>query len=138
MLTLHGAPQKFCDGVSRREFLTIGGLTLGGLTLPQILRAEQASGSASRHKGVIMIYMPGGPPHQDLYDLKPDAPAEVRGEFDPIATNVPGVDICEHLPLLAQRMNQFAVIRSLVGSDGAHASTLCVTGNPWSNQPPGG
>jgi hypothetical protein len=85
-----------------------------------------------------MIYMPGGPPHQDLYDLKPDAPAEVRGEFDPIPTNIPGIDICEHLPLLAQRMDKFAVIRSLVGSDGAHASTLCVSGNPWSNQPAGG
>ncbi len=138
MLALHGQPQRLCDGLSRREFLTIGGLAFGGLSLPHILRAEQASGSASRHKGIIMIYLPGGPPHQDLYDLKPDAPAEVRGEFDPIPTNVPGIDICEHLPLLAQRMDKFAVIRSLVGSDGAHASTLCVTGNPWSNQPPGG
>ena len=85
-----------------------------------------------------MIYMPGGPPHQDMYDLKPDAPVEVRGEFDPISTSVNGIQISELMPRLAQRMDRFSIIRSLVGSDGAHASTLCVTGAPYGNKIQGG
>ncbi|MGE0610590.1 MAG: DUF1501 domain-containing protein, partial [Pirellulales bacterium] len=139
MLTFTGARRNnFCDRVARRDFLKIGGLAMGGLSLPQMLRAEQKTGEmAARHKGIIMIYMPGGPPHQDMYDLKPDAPMEIRGEFEPIATNVPGIEICEHMPRLATRMDRFAIVRSLVGSDGAHASTVCTSGWPWSNQPPG-
>ena len=71
-----------------------------------------------------MIYLPGGPPHQDMYDLKPDAPAEIRGEFQPIDTNVPGIEICEQLPRLATMMDKFAIIRSLVGCrPSQHAST---------------
>lgn len=140
MLTLNGSRlSAFCDRASRRSFLQIGGLFLGGLTLPRLLQANpQSTAAASSHRGVIMIYMPGGPPHQDMYDLKPDAPAEVRGEFDPIATSVPGIDICELLPRLAQRMDRFSIIRSLVGSDGAHASSLCVTGAPFGNKIQGG
>lgn len=142
MLTLTGARlPRFCDHVTRRSLLQVGGLFLGGMTLPRLLQAEQSSSgnsSSPRHRGVIMIYMPGGPPHQDMYDLKPEAPAEVRGEFDPIATAVPGIDICELMPRLAQRMDRFAVIRSLVGSDGAHASTLCVTGAFYGNKIQGG
>lgn len=142
MWIFDGPQSRFCDGLSRRSFLQIGGLALGGLSLPQILQAEQAAGTAGapagRHKGVIMIYMPGGPPHQDLYDLKPDAPAEVRGEFEPIETAVPGIQICELLPRLAQRMQRLAIIRSLVGSDGAHASSLCSTGYPYGKHPAGG
>ena len=97
----------FCDGVSRRNFLKIGALGLGGLALPELLRAEAASGirsAGNQHKAVIMIFLPGGPSHQDMFDLKLDAPAEVRGEFKPIPTNVPGIQICEHLPRLAQLM----------------------------------
>ena len=75
-----------------------------------------------------MIFLSGGPPHQDMVDLKPDAPAEIRGEFKPIRTNVPGIEICEHLPRLARMMDKFAVIRSLVGSDGHHAAFQCMTG----------
>ncbi len=141
MLKLNGSRlASFCDRVPRRSFLQIGGLFLGGLTLPRLLQAGPLSNasSSSRHRGVIMIYMPGGPPHQDMYDLKPDAPAEVRGEFDPIATSVPGIEICELMPRLAQRMDRFSIIRSLVGSDGAHASTLCVTGTPYGNKIQGG
>ena len=92
---------SFCNRSSRRDFLRIGGLALGGLTLPQLLRAEAAAGKRS-HKAVIMVYLPGGPPHQDTYDLKPDAPSEVRGEFSPIDTNVPGIHICELLPKLSR------------------------------------
>ncbi len=140
MLTLNGSRlASFCDRVSRRSFLQVGGLFLGGLTLPRLLQANPLSNASSaRHRGVIMIYLPGGPPHQDMYDLKPDAPAEVRGEFDPIATSVPGIEICELMPRLAQRMHRFSIIRSLVGSDGAHASTLCVTGHPYGNKIQGG
>src|SRR6266480_5340687 len=105
MLTILGRGQRLCDNASRRDFLKIGGLALGGLSLPQILRAEAESGIRSSHKAVIMIFLSGGPPHQDMIDLKPDAPAEVRGEFRPIRTNVPGIDICEHLPRLAAKMD---------------------------------
>jgi hypothetical protein len=138
MLTILGGRQRFCDGLSRRSFLRIGGLALGGLSLAQILRAEEQAGVTRSHKAVIMIFLSGGPPHQDMVDLKPDAPAEVRGEFKPIRTRVPGIDICEHLPRLAARMDQFAVIRSLVGSEGHHAAFQCVTGRTHARQPEGG
>lgn len=137
MLTLLGSAQNsFCDGLRRRDFLRIGGLALGGMNLAQMLRAEPARRGLS-HRGIIMIYLPGGPPHQDLYDLKPQAPAEIRGEFSPIASSVGGIEICELLPKLAARMDKLAIVRSLVGSDGAHASTLCATGWSFGNQPPG-
>src|SRR5690606_183192 len=88
MLTILGAPDRsdrFCDGLSRRSFLKIGGLAMGGLSLPQLLRAESIGGRApQRHKGIIMIFLPGGPPHQDMFDIKTEAPVEIRGEFDPI------------------------------------------------------
>lgn len=117
----------------------MGGLALGGLALPQLLRAEAQSGVTRSHKSVIMIFLSGGPPHQDMVDLKPDAPADVRGEFTPIRTNVPGLDVCEHLPHLAKVMDRFAVIRSLVGSEGAHSAFQCVTGGrSQKNQPAGG
>src|SRR3954470_11986655 len=103
MLTLEGGTHRgFCDGVSRRDFLRLGGLAMGGLSLPGLLRAEAASGAKSRHKAVIMVFLAGGPPHQDTFDLKPDAPSEIRGEFRPIPTNLPGLSICEHLPRLAR------------------------------------
>jgi len=76
--------QRYCDGLSRRSFLQIGGLTLGGLTLDKLLRAEERSGIVSSHKAIIMVYLSGGLAHQDSFDLKPDAPQEVRGEFKPI------------------------------------------------------
>ena len=88
--------------ISRRGCLQVGGLTLGGLALPEILRAEAVVGARPTAKGVIMVLLPGGPSHLDTFDLKPDAPAEIRGEFRPIATNVPGIEICELLPRLAR------------------------------------
>src|SRR5436305_14540960 len=100
MLTIRGGSSKFCDGVSRREFLKIGGLALGGLSLTDILAAEAQAGIRSSHKAIIMVFLPGGPPHQDMFDLKPDAPSEIRGEFKPIKTNVPGIQIVEHVPRL--------------------------------------
>src|SRR6476661_2682559 len=113
MLTIPGSSARFCDGISRRNFLKIGGLGLGGLTLPELFQAEAASAIRRSHKSVIMIYLPGGPPHQDTFDLKLDAPSEVRGEFKPIRTNVPGIEICEHLPRLARIADKLAIVRSI-------------------------
>src|SRR3712207_2456829 len=96
LLSIPGPAYRHCDGVSRRTFLQIGGLALGGLARPQLLQAESRAGIKHSHKSVIMIFLSGGPPHQDMVDLKPDAPAEVRGEFRPIATKVPGIQVCEH------------------------------------------
>jgi len=131
----------FCDGVSRRNFLRIGALGLGGLTLPQMLQAEAAAGirsAGNQHKAVIMIFLPGGPSHQDMFDLKMDAPSEVRGEFKPIATNVPGIQICEHLPQLAQLADKYSIVRSIVGCNGDHYAVQCVTGRDHKNMPSGG
>lgn len=128
MLTIRGRKQRFCDGISRRSFLKIGGLGLGGLSLPDLLRAEDSVGGSKSHKSVIMVFLPGGPSHLDIWDLKPDAPSEIRGEFSPIQTTLPEFQISEHLPKLAQRMNDFSIIRSLVGASGEHASELCFSG----------
>lgn len=138
MLSILGQGYRLCDGLSRRSFLTIGGLTVGGLSLANLLQAESQSRVARRHKSVIMIFLSGGPPHQDMFDLKMDAPVEIRGEFSPIATSVPGIQICEHLPLLAASMDKWTIIRSLVGSEGRHASFQCQTGWPVAQQPAGG
>lgn len=135
---------SFCDSHHRRHFLKIGSLGLGGLSLPQILRAAEETeqgqpssgsvvssrGSVLKHKAIIMVYLPGGPSHQDMYDLKMEAPAEIRGSFRPIATNVNGIQICEHLPKLASMMDKFAIIRSLYGSPDQHASDMCMSGYP--------
>jgi hypothetical protein len=134
MLNISGPVARHCDGHSRRHFLKIGGLSLGGLSLPQILRAEESSvanrGQSQSHKAVIMIYLSGGPSHQDMYDLKMEAPLEIRGAFRPIATNVQGIEICEHLPRLATMMDKVAIIRSLYGCPDQHASDLCMSGYP--------
>src|SRR5688572_8564756 len=138
MLTIPGSSQRFCDGVSRRNFLKIGALGLGGLALPQLLKAESLTGSRRSHKAVIMIFLPGGPSHQDMFDLKMDAPSEIRGEFKPISTKVPGIQICEHLPLLAAQMDKLAIIRSVVGALDDHDAFQCLTGRIVRQQPPGG
>src|SRR5438067_1783983 len=128
MLTIYGNKSRFCDGISRRNFLKVGSLALGGLTLSQLLRAEAQAGIGKSHKAVIMIFLPGGPSHQDMFDLKQDAPSEIRGEFKPINTNVPGIQICEHMPLIAKVMDKLVVIRSIVGATGGHDAIQCLTG----------
>ncbi|MSU62743.1 MAG: DUF1501 domain-containing protein [Pedosphaera sp.] len=138
MLTIYGSKSRFCDGVSRRNFLKIGALGLGGLSLPQLLQAESTSGIGRSHKAVIMIFLPGGPSHQDIFDLKLDAPSEIRGEFKPIKTNVAGMEICEHLPRLAQLADKYTLIRSMVGALDDHNAFQCLTGRVARNQPPGG
>jgi hypothetical protein len=140
MLTIFSSSRdrRFCDGVSRRNFLKIGALGLGGLSLPQLLQAEQQSGIRQSHKAVIMLYLPGGPPHQDMFDLKLDAPSEIRGEFRPIPTNVAGLQICEYLPQLAKMCDKVAVIRSMSDAVDDHSDFMCMTGRRKQNQPPGG
>ncbi len=139
MLTIYGRGARYCDGVSRRGFLKIGGLALGSATLMdmgQMLRAEAATvaagGKKLSHKAVIHIFLAGGPPHQDLWDLKMDAPADIRGEMKPIATNVNGIQICEVFPQLAKVMDKCAIIRSVVGNSGDHDGYQCLSG--WSRR----
>jgi hypothetical protein len=138
MLTVLGQKNRFCDGLSRRNFLRIGALGMGGLSLPALLRAESQNGKRLSQKSIIMIYLPGGPPHQDTFDLKMDAPSEIRGEFKPIPTSVPGIQICEHLPNLARIMDKLILIRSVVGAVDEHSDFQCLTGRLSRNQPPGG
>lgn len=137
MLKIGGKEKDtFCDGLTRRNFLQVGALGVGGLTLPQLLRAESASGRSTQ-KAVINIFLPGGPPHQDMWDIKSDAPSEIRGEFSPIRTNVPGIQIGEMFPRMARMMDKFTIIRSMVGSDGRHDAFQCMTGRSKLNQPAG-
>ena len=131
MLTIHGPKQRYCDGVSRRGFLKIGGFALGaigGLTNADLLRAQAAAGAGSSHKAVINIFLAGGPPHQDMWEIKTDAPREIRGEFEPIPTKVSGIQICEVFPKIAGLMDKCAVIRSVVGCSGAHDGYQCFSG----------
>ena len=141
MLTILGRPDKragFCDRFSRRGFLQIGGAAMGGLALNQILAMEARAGIAHSHKAIINIYLPGGPPHIDMWDLKPEAPAEIRGEFKPIKTNVPGIEICELFPKIAAMMDKFAIIRTLADSDGLHDAYQCMTGHKKAERGPSG
>src|SRR5881392_107759 len=113
----------------RRSFLQIGALSLGGLTLPNLLRAESEAGHRTRHKSVILIYLVGGPPHQDMFDLKPNAPKEIAGPWKPIATNVTGIRICEAFPRLAKMMDKLVVVRSLVGNQSDHDAIQVFSGH---------
>ena len=141
MLTIRGkvsGKHEFCDGISRRDFIKIGGMVMGSLTLPQILAAEAQAGVKRSHKAIINIFLPGGPPHQDMWDVKVDAPSEIRGQFRPIATNVPGIEICELFPKIAAMMDKFVPIRSMVGASGSHYATQAMTGRHPTNPPAGG
>lgn len=145
MLTLFGprlgTRYQNCDGLPRRNFLTIGalGLGAGALTLADLFRIEaQAATTAGPkaprvglgHKAIINVFLGGGPPHQDMWEIKTDAPSEIRGEFKPIDTKVPGLQIGECFPKIAAMMDKFAVIRSVVGAKGPHDAEQCMTGWP--------
>jgi hypothetical protein len=136
MLTIFGRQRNagFCDGISRRDFLKIGSLSFGAasLSLVDLLRAEARAGARSSHKAVINVFLPGGPPHQDMWEIKTEAPSEIRGEFKPIATKVPGIQIGEVFPQLARLMDRAAVIRSVVGNDGRHDLFQCNSG--WTQE----
>lgn len=122
-----------CNGISRRSALKLGTLGLGALglssfNLSHLFAAEEAAGIRSSSKAIINIHLGGGPSHQDMFDLKPLAPVEFRGEFNPIPTNVSGIEICEHLPLLAKMADKYAIIRSLVGMFDDHSNFHTNTG----------
>jgi hypothetical protein len=114
--------------LSRRSFLSVGGL--GVLSMPQVLQAQKINGTS--HKAVINIFLGGGPPHQDMWDIKTEAPSEIRGPFKPIPTTVAGLQIGECFPKIASMFDKFTAIRSVVGSDGSHDGHQCVTG--WSRK----
>jgi hypothetical protein len=131
MIEIQGRSTRTCDGTTRRGFLRIGSLGVGGiglnaLALPDLLRLRALGAAPNNRKAVILIWQAGGPSHLDMYDLKPDAPAEFRGEFRPIATNVAGVDISEHLPLQARIMDKLAIVRS-----GCHTNAGHGMGSQW-------
>jgi len=128
MLTITGDRYQSCDGVLRRNFLKIGALGMGGLALPDLLRLEAKEGKQSTSKALINVHLSGGPSHQDMWDLKPEAASEVRGEFQPIPTNVTGMQICELFPRLAKMADKFAIIRGMVGSVDEHSYSTAMTG----------
>ena len=128
-------------GRTRRDFLKIGGLAAGGLSLGQLLAAEQQQNVGRSHKAIINIFLAGGPPHIDMFDMKPEATREIRGEFRPMRTNVPGMEICELFPNLAKCADKFAIIRSLADCDSRHDPYQCMTGHKkrdTANMPQGG
>jgi hypothetical protein len=137
MLTISGAPQRLCDGLSRRQFLRVGALGVGGLTLADLLRlrAHGAGSSDAGRKAIIMVYLNGGPSHVDMYDMKPNAPEDYRGEFRPTRTNVPGMDICELMPLQAKIADKLAIIRNMKFRQEGHTAPELYTGFLKGNRP---
>lgn len=128
-----GESGQYCDGYSRRSFLQLGMAGMGALTLPQILQAKEASspkGSSSKNTSIILVWLDGGPGHMDMYDMKPEAPAEYRGLWNPIRTNVPGMEITELYPMQAKAADKFSIVRSLHHENGDHfaAGHIILTG----------
>jgi hypothetical protein len=134
MLTLDHCSRSG-DGTNRREFLKVGTLALGGLTLADLLRGRAAAGTTpARAKSVVMIHLSGGPSHLDMYDMKPLAPVEYRGEFSPIATNVPGLELCELMPLQARIADKFIILRGAQIAN-LHTGNMFYSGFPWQESP---
>src|SRR4051812_23120960 len=120
-IDLGRSTRGFCDDVSRRQFLRVGSLPVLGLGLADLLRLQAVAGDVGpRKRSCIVLYQQGGPATIDMWDLKPDAPTEFRGEFAPIHTNVPGMNICEPLPLSAQQADKFALLRSVHHPNAGH------------------
>jgi hypothetical protein len=113
MLRITAGNRRLCDGVSRRDVLHVGAAGLLGVSLPGLLKAATDKPARPKAKSLILFFLEGGPAHQDLWDMKPDAPVEIRGEFQPIATTVPGLMFCEHLPLLAGQAHHLTLVRSV-------------------------
>src|SRR3954447_19515481 len=133
MITVLGSPRRSCDGATRRETLKAGALSLlgGFFNLPSLLALEQAAGARARRgkaRSVILLYLQGGPATQDMFDLKPDAPAGIRSEFKPVATSAPGIAVCEHLPRMAKWMHKAVVVRSVYHRGGCHNNLPMYTG----------
>src|SRR5947209_5664716 len=130
MLTIHDFAVRLCDGIARRELLRVGSLGLLGLTLSELGRQRALASSARpglRHPGkakaCIVLFLMGGPPQHSTWDPKPDAPAQVRGDFKPIATSVPGISVCELLPRTARLMDKVCLLRAMSTGDNAHSSS---------------
>ncbi|HZL89237.1 MAG TPA: DUF1501 domain-containing protein [Pirellulaceae bacterium] len=144
ILDPHARNSRLCDGISRRNFLAIGALGAAGvcagteLSLAQLMAAEANAGVRGSTKSIILVYLVGGPPHQDLFDLKPEAPAEFAGPWRPIRTNVPGIEICELLPGLAKVADKFTIVRSLCDAQGDHDAIQCYTGRTHAGRVPAG
>jgi hypothetical protein len=133
MLNVPGPRSTYCDGISRRSFLKAGTFAFGAtaFNMVDVLRAETARGSSTPHKAVINIYLGGGPAHQDMWEIKTEAPREIRGEFNPISTSVPGIQISEVFPRIASLMHKCVVIRSVTGCQDRHDAVQCLTGYPF-------
>src|SRR3954469_24583212 len=140
MLSFFNNPgaHRYCDGLSRRGFLKAGSLAVGGLALADLLKLKAQGAVAPNRSGksVIMICLGGGPSHLDTYDMKPDAPAEYRGEFKPIRSNVPGMDLCELLPQQAKIADKFSVVRSATWVEPDHQRMEVFTGFPKKTRRP--
>lgn len=146
MLRILGGPKQLCNGVTRRDLLTAGGLGFCELTFPALGLANAVSGESKRSpdtalpgfgraKNVILLYLFGGPSHLETFDMKPQAPVEVRGELKPIATSLPGCEVCEHLPHVAQVMDRVTVVRSLSHPWNFHGMQYATTGLPVGSIP---
>jgi len=127
-----GRRKKLCDGITRRDLMQVGGLSLfGGMTLPRLLQAAESSSRQSAGgpaRSVLLFNLLGGPSHMDMFDMKPDAPAKIRGEFKPISTSQPGVQICEHMPNIARWMHRATLIRTVTHKYNSHDPTAIMTG----------
>src|ERR1043165_8922838 len=122
--------------MERRAFLKIGLLGMAGLSLADLLKAEALAGKASRERSVIILWMRGGPSQHETWDPKPEAPIEYRGEFGAMPTSVPGIQICDLLPMSARMMDKWSIIRSLHHADAGHSSAdqVCFSGYPAPTQ----
>src|SRR5947208_10559435 len=138
MFSLHGAPTRLCDGWTRREWLRVGGLGAFGLSLPALLQSRAqaapagAGASFGKAKSCILLFQLGGPPQHETWDPKPDAPPEVRGEFRPISSSLPGLQVCELMPRTAKLAHKVCVLRALSTNDNAHSASgyWVLTGHP--------
>ncbi len=132
MLSILSRPRRACDGLTRRQLLEAGGAGLLGISLPRVLAAESALETGrARAKSVMFLYLFGGPSQLETFDMKPDAPSNVRGPFKPIASRTPGLKICEHLPRLAAGSDRYCVVRTLNHPQNDHnASHYIQTGHP--------
>lgn len=125
MLSIGRGPVQLCEGLTRRQWLRVGALGVGGLTLPELLQAREAGKRTfGRAKSCILCFLFGAPAHQDIWDLKPEAPAQYRGEFKPIASSVPGLFLGEHIPRVAQTAHRFALLRSVAHPDNTHTVAM--------------
>ena len=132
MLSIPGPILRNCQGFSRRDLLQVGGLGMLGLNLPQLLQANALAATTGKKqhptfgkaKSCLIVFLSGGSSHHDTFDMKPHAPDEIRGEFKPIHSNVPGIDVCEHLPLMAQQADKYMVVRSVTHRDNNHPSAV--------------